>query len=51
MTDEASYELVPGPPDVESYVSLLADGTAHRLYERFEFRLTAPDSVGMLLQL
>jgi GNAT superfamily N-acetyltransferase len=32
-------------------VSLLADGTAHRLYERFGFRLSAPESVGMILQL
>lgn len=32
-------------------VSLLADGTANRLYERFGFRLTAPKSVGMILQL
>lgn len=32
-------------------VSLLADGTAHGLYERFGFRLTAPASLGMLLQL
>jgi ribosomal protein S18 acetylase RimI-like enzyme len=29
------------------YVSLLADGLAHRLYEQFGFCLTAPASVGM----
>jgi ribosomal protein S18 acetylase RimI-like enzyme len=32
-------------------VSLLADGAADRLYEKFGFRSTAPDSIGMLLQL
>jgi predicted GNAT family N-acyltransferase len=29
------------------YVSLLADGQAHRLYQQFGFQLTAPASVGM----
>lgn len=32
-------------------VMLLADGTAYRLYEKFGFRRTAPDSIGMLLRL
>jgi ribosomal protein S18 acetylase RimI-like enzyme len=32
-------------------VTLLADGTAGRLYEKFGFRSTAPGSIGMLLQL
>lgn len=32
-------------------ISLLADGTAHRLYGRFGFRRTAPASWGMLLRL
>lgn len=32
-------------------VTLLADGEAHRLYEQFGFRLSAPRSQGMLLRL
>ncbi|EPS44922.1 hypothetical protein H072_1076 [Dactylellina haptotyla CBS 200.50] len=34
-----------------AYVSLLADGEAYRLYEKFGFELTAPASVGMALRL
>jgi GNAT superfamily N-acetyltransferase len=30
-----------------SFVNLLADGEAHRLYAQFGFRPTAPDSIGM----
>ncbi len=30
-----------------AYVSLMADGEAHRLYSQFGFALTAPRSVGM----
>ncbi|MEU1420848.1 GNAT family N-acetyltransferase [Kitasatospora sp. NPDC005751] len=30
-----------------AYVSLIADGDAHRLYARYGFRETAPHSVGM----
>lgn len=30
-----------------AYVSLLADGEAHRLYRQFEFEFTAPESIGM----
>ncbi|QAY74789.1 N-acetyltransferase [Agromyces protaetiae] len=30
-----------------SYVSLIADGEAHRLYEQFGFAPTAPASIGM----
>ncbi len=33
------------PPS--AYVSLLADGQAHRLYAQYGFQLTAPASVGM----
>ena len=33
------------PPS--AYVSLIADGEAHRLYAQFGFELTAPESVGM----
>ena len=32
------------------YISLIADGKAYRLYERFGFTLTAPASVGMALK-
>jgi hypothetical protein len=31
----------------EAYVSLIADGEAHRLYAQFGFRPTAPASIGM----
>jgi GNAT superfamily N-acetyltransferase len=30
-----------------AYVSLIADGEAHRLYSQFGFEPTAPDSIGM----
>lgn len=30
-----------------SFVNLLADGEAHRLYAQFGFRPTAPESIGM----
>lgn len=33
-----------------AYVSLLADGHAHRLYQRFGFAPTAPASIGMALR-
>jgi len=32
---------------IGAYVSLIADGQAHRLYAQFGFTLTAPRSVGM----
>ena len=32
---------------VSAYVSLIADGPAHRLYARFGFVATAPASIGM----
>ena len=32
------------------YVSLIADGEAHRLYARFGFVQTAPNSVGMVFK-
>ncbi len=37
------------PPS--AYVSLIADGEAHRLYEKFGFEPTAPASIGMALRL
>lgn len=33
-----------------AYVSLLADGQAHRLYRQFGFAATAPASIGMALR-
>ena len=34
-----------------AYVSLIADGEAHRLYSSFGFSLTAPASVGMEMRI
>jgi ribosomal protein S18 acetylase RimI-like enzyme len=34
-----------------AYVSLIADGGAPRLYEKFGFKLTAPHSVGMAMRI
>jgi GNAT superfamily N-acetyltransferase len=34
-----------------AYVSLIADGQAHRLYEQFGFGPTAPKSIGMAMML
>jgi ribosomal protein S18 acetylase RimI-like enzyme len=34
-----------------AYVSLIADGPARHLYEKFGFEATAPASIGMALQL
>jgi ribosomal protein S18 acetylase RimI-like enzyme len=36
---------------VGAYVSLIADGEAHRLYAKFGFRPTAPASIGMAMYL
>jgi GNAT superfamily N-acetyltransferase len=30
-----------------AYVSLIADGEAHRLYAQYGFQMTAPESIGM----
>ncbi len=30
-----------------AYISLIADGNAHKLYARFGFKPTAPESIGM----
>ncbi len=37
------------PPS--AYVSLIADGNAHRLYSKFGFAATAPESIGMYLKI
>lgn len=34
-----------------AHVSLLADGTAHKLYSQFGFEISAPGSQGMILRL
>ena len=34
-----------------AYVSLIADGDAHHLYSKFGFAPTAPESVGMYLEI
>ncbi|CAN5200850.1 GNAT family N-acetyltransferase [soil metagenome] len=46
LMDELRRITPPG-----TYVSLLADGEAHRLYAAFGFQPTAPASVGMALSL
>ena len=33
----------------EAYISLIADGEAHRLYAQYGFQPTAPASIGMAL--
>lgn len=33
----------------EAYISLIADGEAHRLYAQYGFQPTAPNSIGMAL--
>ena len=48
MREIAGYIEREVPPT--AYVSLLADGEAHRLYAQFGFALTAPKSVGMALK-
>ncbi len=45
MSRLESWLVANMPPS--AYVSLLADGEAHRLYEQFGFSPTAPASVGM----
>jgi ribosomal protein S18 acetylase RimI-like enzyme len=44
---EALKQRVPG----DAYVSLIADGEAHRLYAQYGFEPTAPASIGMALWL
>ncbi len=43
-------QLRAGAPST-AYVSLIADGNAWKLYEKFGFEFTAPVSVGMALRL
>ncbi|GAA1752289.1 hypothetical protein [Luedemannella helvata] len=52
---DANHELRSGVPGVAdyrrapatAYLSLIADGEAHRLYRRYGFTDTAPASIGM----
>lgn len=43
-------EYIEREVPLTGYVSLLADGEAHRLYGQFGFALTAPNSIGMALR-
>lgn len=46
LVDHLNERARPG-----AYVSLIADGEAHRLYAQFGFKPTAPASIGMAMQL
>ncbi len=50
IMDTLTAELRRRVP-AEAYVSLIADGEAHRLYQQFGFQMTAPASVGMAMWL
>lgn len=44
-------EQLRGEAPESAYVSLIADGGANNLYEKFGFKSTAPASIGMALRL
>ncbi len=46
LVEHLKQRALPG-----SYVSLIADGEAHRLYAQFGFKPTAPASIGMAMLL
>jgi len=46
LVDYLHKTALPG-----AYISLIADGEAHRLYSLFDFKPTAPLSIGMYLHL
>jgi GNAT superfamily N-acetyltransferase len=48
---QALMEQVHARAQPRTMVGLIADGTAHRLYEQFGFKLTAPAAHGMLLRI
>jgi len=48
---QALMEQVHARAQPRTMVGLIADGTAHRLYEQFGFKLTAPAAQGMLLRI
>ena len=47
----ALMEQVHARAQPRTMVGLIADGTAHRLYQQFGFKLTAPAAQGMLLRI
>ncbi len=47
----ALMDEVHARASARTMVGLIADGSAHRLYEQFGFRLVAPAAQGMLLRL
>lgn len=49
IMDEIVYYIRYNLPDT-AYVSIIADGAARNLYEKFGFRTTAPVSIGMYLR-
>lgn len=48
---QALMDEVHARAPARTMVGLIADGTAHRLYEKFGFRLVSPAAQGMLLRL
>ena len=48
---QALMDEVHARAPARTMVGLIADGTAHRLYEKFGFKLVAPGAHGMLLRL
>lgn len=48
---QALMDEIHARAPARTMVGLIADGTAHRLYEKFGFRLVAPGAHGMLLRL
>lgn len=48
---QALMDEVHARAPARTMVGLIADGTAHTLYEKFGFRLVAPGAHGMLLRL
>ncbi|MFK2904499.1 GNAT family N-acetyltransferase [Dyella ginsengisoli] len=48
---QALMDEVHARAPARAMVGLIADGTAHRLYEKFGFGLVAPGAHGMLLRL
>ncbi|AND68002.1 hypothetical protein ATSB10_05480 [Dyella thiooxydans] len=48
---QALMDEVHSRAPARTMVGLIADGTAHKLYEKFGFRLVGPGAQGMLLRL
>ena len=47
----ALLEFLQANAPPSAYVSLIADGDASQLYQKFGFELTSPESVGMGLRI